>query len=137
MPGMDEDLPVPRQVKVVDSETLLALETRAWTLELNQRVVLGWLTENIDPAGGHYLWPGMWHRFSHRPEVSPHLRCELLLRLRDGEQVVSLLDVMPGDFEPLPAVRYRSEGMAVRELLDSARTVRERIEGLPSGRRRG
>ncbi|MGW4983797.1 hypothetical protein [Streptomyces mirabilis] len=133
---MSEDLPLPRQVKVVDTKTLLALEASAGTLELNQRLMLKWLTENVNPAGGHYLWPALWHRYSHRPEVSPHLRCELLLRLLDGEQVVSLLDVMPDDFETLPAVRSRSEGMEVRELLDSARTVRERIEGISITRRR-
>ncbi|MGA5699867.1 hypothetical protein [Peterkaempfera bronchialis] len=49
---------------------------------------------------------------------------------------MSLLDVMPDDFEPLPVVRSRSEGMEVRDLLDSVRTVSERIEATPNGRGR-
>lgn len=56
---------------------------------------------------------------------------------RDGEQVVSMLDVMPDDFGPLPAVLTRSEGRGVRELLNSAGSVRERAEGVTSGRGRG
>src|SRR5262249_27308515 len=43
-----------------------------------------WLAENVDPAGSHYLRAVLWHRLAHRPEVSPHLRCELL-QLLDGE----------------------------------------------------
>lgn len=68
---------------------------------LSQRLLPAWLEENVAATGLHYLWPGLWHRLSHRPEVSLHLRCELLLQLRDGEQVRSLLDILPGDFEPL------------------------------------
>lgn len=89
------DGPVPRVVKAAGTAALPALEEKAARLGLSQRLPLEWLAENIAPAGRHYLWPGILHRLSHRPEVSPHLRCELLLQVRDGEQVLSLLDVMP------------------------------------------
>ncbi|UJB40548.1 hypothetical protein [Streptomyces sp. A1-5] len=43
----------------------------------------------------------MEHWFGHRPEVSPQWRCEVLLAVRAGEEVLSLLDVRPGSFEEL------------------------------------
>lgn len=122
---MAADPPVPRVVKNADTPTLMALEGKAASLGLNQRLVPGWLAENIAQAGRHYLWPGIWHRLSHRPEISPHLRCELLLQLRDGEQVLSLLDIVPADFEPLPTVISRAEVLRVRQAMDSSRSVRE------------
>jgi hypothetical protein len=125
---MTADPPVPRVVKAADTQALLALEDAAANLGLSQRLLPAWLEENLAPAGLHYLWPGLWHRLSHRPEVSPHLRCELLLQLRGGEQVLSLLDIMPADFEPLLAVASRSEALRVRDKMDSARSVSEWTE---------
>jgi len=125
---MAADPPVPRVVKAADTRALLALEDTAEVLGLNQRLLPSWLDANVAPTGLHYLWAGIWHRLSHRPEVSPHLRCELLLQLRGGDQVLSLLDVMPADFEALPTVASRSEVLQVRHLMDSARSVREWAE---------
>ncbi|MGW7287342.1 hypothetical protein ACWGH4_17810 [Streptomyces sp. NPDC054847] len=53
------------------------------------------------------------------------LRCELLITLRAGDRVMSLLDVLPDDFTPLPRVTSRDDGMRVSELLDRAPSVRE------------
>ncbi|MFE7546457.1 hypothetical protein [Streptomyces gardneri] len=39
--------------------------------------------------------------------------------------MLSLLDVIPDDFTPLPRVTSREEGMQVRRLLDQAPSVRE------------
>jgi len=125
---MAADPPVPRLVKAADTKALLALEDKAASLGLSQRLLPAWLGENVAPAARHYLWPGIWHRLSHRPEVSPHLRCELLLQLRGGEQVLSLLDIMPADFEPLLTVASRSEVLRVRHRMDLARSVREWTE---------
>jgi hypothetical protein len=116
---------VPRVLKAADTAALLALEDTAASLGLNQRLPPAWLHENVAPAGRHCLWPGIWHRLSHRPEVSPHLRCELLLQLRAGEQVLSLLDIMPADFAPLQEVTRRAEVVRVRRGMDSARSVGE------------
>jgi hypothetical protein len=125
---MAADPPVPRVVKAADTQALLALEQKAWSLDLSQRLPPAWLDENVAPTGLHYLWPGLWHRLSHRPEVSPHLRCELLLQLRGGEPVRSLLDIMPADFEPLLTVASRSEMLRVRHGMDMARSVTEWTE---------
>jgi hypothetical protein len=105
--------------------SLLGLEEKAFRLGLSQRLLPDWLAENVDPSGSHYLRAVLWHRLSHRPELSPHLHCELLLQLRDGEQVLSLLDVMPQDFEALQSVSDRHLLLAVDRLMATARPVRE------------
>lgn len=82
---------VPRQVKVVDSAALLELERLAASVRLNQRLDVAWLSANIDAEGEHHLWPALWNVHSHRadPQLVRHLRCQLLLKLGTGEQVLS------------------------------------------------
>ncbi len=45
--------------------------------------------------------------------------------MRDGEQILSLLDVMPADYEQLPSVPSHSEYMKMTRPMDRARSVRE------------
>ncbi|MGI5171806.1 hypothetical protein ACQEU3_46430 [Spirillospora sp. CA-253888] len=122
---MPLDQPVPRELKVVDTAALLRLEEVALQLSLSQRLPAAWVVKNADPEGRHYLWPAFWHRLSHRPDVPDHLRCELLLQLRTGDQVRSLLDVLLVDFDPLVKVTSRDEGQRVGHLLNTELTVRE------------
>ncbi|NXY96461.1 hypothetical protein HYE82_19100 [Streptomyces sp. BR123] len=122
---MNSDQPLPREVKVIDTASLLKLEERACQLSLNQRLDPAWVLENAAPEGTHYLWPAVWNSLSHRPDVPRQLRCELLLTLRSGERVLSLLDMLPDDFAPLPRVTSREEGMQVSRLLDRVPSVRE------------
>ncbi|MFB7836920.1 hypothetical protein [Streptomyces sp. NPDC056056] len=117
------DPPVPREVKRLDTAALLALEERALELVLNQRLDPGWVEEHAASDGTHYLWPAVWNHLAHRPEVPRQLRCELLLALRGGQHVMSLLDMLPEDFAPLPRVTSRDEGMRVSRLLDESPTV--------------
>lgn len=93
---------VPRMVKAVDSSELIRLDAEAIECGLNRNHGAGWLVEFADPAAVHYLRPVLVHRAGHRPESSPHWRCMLLLTMRDGQQVFSLLDVLPASFEDLP-----------------------------------
>lgn len=130
---MDFEQPLPREVKVIDSASLFRLEERAGGLGLSQRLDPAWVQANAAPDGTHYLWPALWHSLSHRPDVPRHLRCELLITLRAGDRVLSLLDVIPDDFTPLPKVTSREEGMRVRRLLDRAPSVRERLMGEGEG----
>ncbi|MFG3345864.1 hypothetical protein ACGF1Z_12490 [Streptomyces sp. NPDC048018] len=60
----------------------------------------------------------------------------MLITLRTGERLLSLLDVIPDDFTPLPKVTSREEGLQVRRLLDRAPSVREWLprEGEGPGR---
>ncbi len=122
---MHSDQPLPREVKVVDTASLLGLEERACELSLNQRLDPAWVMANAAPEGSHYLWPALWNSLSHRPDIPRQLRCELLLTLRTGERVMSLLDMLPDAFAPLPRVTSREEGMQVSRLLDRVPTVRE------------
>ncbi|MEV5856911.1 hypothetical protein [Streptomyces anulatus] len=122
---MDFEQPLPRELKAVDSASLFRLEERASDLGLSQRLDPAWVRVNAAPDGTHYLWPVRWHTLSHRPDVPHHVRWELLITLCTGDRVLSLLDVIPGDFAPLPKVTSREEGMQVRRLLDRAPSVRE------------
>lgn len=117
--------PVPRELKVIDTALLLRLEEDALVLQLNQRLPPSWIAANAAPEGVHHLWPALWNTLQHRPELPRQLRCELLIELRSGERVMSLLDVLPHTFAPLPRVTARDEGMRVAHLLETARSVRE------------
>ncbi len=91
-----------RTVKVVDGRTLVALDDEARCRGFNRQHGPGWLAVNADMSAQHYLYPFMVHRASHRPEFSPHWRCMLLLRMRDGQDVFSLLDIWPATFTQIP-----------------------------------
>lgn len=126
--------PVPRMLKVVDTGALVTLEEIALRLSLSQRLPVAWVFESAAPEGRHYLWPAFWHRLSHRPDIPDQARCELLLQLRAGNRVRSLLDVLPVDFNPLANVTSRDERQHVGHLLNTELSVREwdlrRAEGL-------
>jgi hypothetical protein len=125
---MRDEPPVPRDAKVLDSAGLLVLENQAADLDLSQRLPRAWLDRHLAPSGKHHLRPLLWHSFSHRPELPRHLRCELLIELADGEQVLSLLDVLPEAYAPLPSVRSRDEFVSMTRTMTQARSVREYSE---------
>ncbi|MEU3558560.1 hypothetical protein [Kitasatospora sp. NPDC006786] len=122
---MNSDEPVPRELKVLDTTSLIRLEERACELGLNQRLDPVWVQANAASNGTHYLWPALWNSLPHRPGIPRQIRCELLITLRSGDRVMSLLDVLPGGFAPLARVTSRAEGMQVSQLLDSSPSVRE------------
>src|ERR1700732_1520717 len=117
---MNSDEPVPRELKALDTASLVKLEERACELSLNQRLDPAWVQANAAPAGTHYLWPTLWNSLPHRPGLPRQLRCDLLIALHAGDRVMSLFDVMPDDFAPLPRVTSRDEGVEVSRLLDSS-----------------
>ncbi|WP_133916596.1 hypothetical protein [Streptomyces sp. NBC_00582] len=92
---------LPRTIRAVDTDQLLRLEEEAARWGFSQRLPADWLREHAQVAASHYLFPVMEHWLSHRPEVSPQWRCELLLTVRTGEEVSSLLDVRPASFQEL------------------------------------
>ncbi|MFD0403426.1 hypothetical protein ACFV84_37495 [Kitasatospora sp. NPDC059811] len=122
---MNSDEPVPRELKVLDTTSLVRLEERACQLGLNQRLDPVWVQANAASNGTHYLWPALWNSLPHRPGIPRQIRCELLITLHAGDRVMSLLDILPGDFTPLSRVTSRAEGMQVSQLLDSSPSVRE------------
>lgn len=125
---MNFDQPLPRALKAVDSASLFRLEERAGDLGLSQRLDPVWVQANAARDDTHYLWPVLWHSLSHRPGVPRQLRCELLITLRAGDRVRSLLDVLADDFTPLPKVTSREEGMQVSQLFDRATSVWEWLQ---------
>ncbi|WP_196812300.1 hypothetical protein [Nocardia sp. CNY236] len=93
---------VPRTVKAVDTAQLILLDEQARKCGLNRHHGAGWLATYADRTATHYLWPVLAHQLARQPEFSPHWRCLLLLTVRDGRQVCSLLDVLPASFNNLP-----------------------------------
>ncbi|MET8629172.1 hypothetical protein ABZW30_36485 [Kitasatospora sp. NPDC004669] len=115
---------LPREVKALDTPALLRLEERALDLGLSQRLDPGWVRANAAPDGRHYLRPALWHGLTHRPELPGQLRCAVLLAVRTGEHVRSLLDVLPEDFAALPRAVPGEEGLR-RAPAGGLRSVRE------------
>ncbi|MEU8387493.1 hypothetical protein [Micromonospora sp. NPDC048843] len=93
---------LPRTVKAIDTSGLIRLEAEAIAYRFNRNHGAGWLTEYAAPHATHYLRPVLVHRAAHRPEHSPHWRCTLLLTMRDGQEVFSLLDTWPPSFGEIP-----------------------------------
>ncbi|WP_122982441.1 hypothetical protein [Actinoplanes teichomyceticus] len=93
---------VPRTVKAIDTAELLRLDEEARERGFNRHHGPGWLATNAAPSALHHLYPVVVHTAGRRPEFSPHWRCALLLKLHDGHEVFSLLDVWPPSFERLP-----------------------------------
>jgi hypothetical protein len=94
-------------------------------LRQNWRLPRRWLDRHVAPAGAAYLRPALWHSLSHSPEISPRLRRELPIELSNGQQVLSLIDVMPHDYEQLRSVPTRAEYLAIVRKLADAQSVRE------------
>jgi len=109
---------VPRTVKAVDTQELIRLDAEAIECGLSRNHGAGWLARYADPEGVHYLRPFMVHRLTHRPDVSPHWRCMLLLRMRDGQQIFSLLDIMTASFDTLPETLEATTKTEIALLLD-------------------
>ncbi|MBB2914820.1 hypothetical protein FHS43_006132 [Streptosporangium becharense] len=117
---------IPRTVKAVSTAQLIYLDEEARACELNRQHGAGWLAEHADPEATHYLWPALVHRLNHRPEHSPHWRCMLLLTLRDGQEVFSMLDVLPAAFDRLAeSLDRETKTRIARRLLGSMQTVAE------------
>ncbi|WP_328557914.1 hypothetical protein [Streptomyces sp. NBC_00358] len=115
----------PRTIRAVDTDRLLLLEMEAARTGFSQRLAADWLREHARGGAVHYLFPTMEHRFSHRPEVSPQWRCELLLTVRTGEEVLSLLDVLPATFQGLPETLDATAKTDIAARMRRAPAVRE------------
>lgn len=87
--------------------------------------MLLWLREQAAVAAVHYLFPVLEHRLSRRLVVSPQWRCELLLTVRTGEEVLSLLDVLPATFQGLPEALDATAKTDIAARMNGALSVRE------------
>jgi hypothetical protein len=119
---------LPRTIRAVDTERLLLLEEEAARSGFSQRLPASWLREHAGADAVHYLFPATEHRLVHRPDVSPQWRCELLLTVRPGEEVLSLLDVLPATFQGLPETLDATAKADIAARMRRALTVREWAE---------
>ncbi|WP_030665489.1 hypothetical protein [Streptomyces rimosus] len=116
---------LPRTIRAVGTDQLIELEQEAAVCDFSQRLPVTWLQEHIAPEGTHYLWPVLVHDLSHRPEVSPQWRCELLLAVRTGEEIFSLLDILPGTFDKLPETLDAASKTGIARRMERAVTQGE------------
>ncbi|MEU8005508.1 hypothetical protein AB0B66_30490 [Catellatospora sp. NPDC049111] len=108
------------------SEAVCALHEEAGRLRLGLGGGSPWLPAHLDPDGVHYVvpdpasyyWPG---NPDGRDGVIRWWQCRLLLRMYDGEQVSSMVAVLPETFTALPSTLPRRRQL---RLLHDARTIK-------------
>ncbi|MBC2873724.1 MULTISPECIES: hypothetical protein [Streptomyces] len=119
---------LPRTVRAVDTARLLDLAQEAATHGFSQRLPVGWLQEHLAAEATHYLFPTLVQRLTHRPEVPPQWRCQQLLTVRTGEQVLGLPDVLPDTFEQIPETLDTASKKDIASRIERAVSVREWVE---------
>ncbi|MGW0778791.1 hypothetical protein ACWD01_35415 [Streptomyces sp. NPDC002835] len=116
---------LPRTIRAVDTDKLLALEQEAAAHGFSQKLPVDWLQEHVAAGAMHYLFPALVHELSHRPEVSPQWRCELLLTVLTGERILSFLDVLPATFNELPETLDAAAKTDIASRMERAQSLRE------------
>jgi hypothetical protein len=99
--------PLPRDanvLKALDSEAVLALHEEAGRLRLGLGKGGPWMRAHLDSTATHYLFPDPADYYWPDPAAGRNWwQCRLLLRMADGEQVTSILAVLPDTFLALPS----------------------------------
>lgn len=121
---------LPRTIRAVDTHQLLDLEREAAASGFSQRLPVDWVREHLAAEATHYLFPMLVHWLSHRPEVSPQWRCQLLLTVTTGERILSLLDVLPVTFGEIPESLDAASKTDIANRMDRALSQREWAERL-------
>ncbi|MEU2155516.1 hypothetical protein ABZ532_10955 [Streptomyces sp. NPDC019396] len=119
---------LPRTVRVVDTAQLLGLAQEAAMHGFSQRLPVDWLQEHLATEAKHYLFPTLVQRLTHRPEVPLQWRCQQLLTVSTGEQILGLLDVLPHTFDRLPETLDTASKKHIVSRIERAVTVREWVE---------
>ncbi|MFD4908325.1 hypothetical protein [Kitasatospora purpeofusca] len=110
--------PLPREariLKALDSDAIFALHEEAGRLRLGLGGSSPWLQAHLDPGGPHYLLPDPAEYYWPNPEAGRSWwQCRLFLTMIDGEQVSSMLAVLPETFAALPSTvpRFRQRRLA-------------------------
>ncbi|MFD1938750.1 hypothetical protein ACFSKW_45540 [Nonomuraea mangrovi] len=126
--------PLPTEahvLKALDTDAVCALYEKAGRPRLGLGKGVPWLRTHLAPDGVHYLvpdpasyyWPG---NSDGRGGKIRWWQCTALLRMYDGEQVSSMLAVLPETFSALPSTLPRKEQL---RLVHRARST-ERDTGL-------
>ncbi|WP_128983244.1 hypothetical protein [Streptomyces roseicoloratus] len=119
---------LPRTVRAVDTAHLLDLAQEAAIHGFSQRLPVDWLREHLDAEATHYLFPTIVQRLTHRPEMPLQWRCQQLLTVNTGEQILGLLDVLPGTFEKIPETLDTASKKDIVGRIERAVSVREWVE---------
>jgi hypothetical protein len=101
-------------LKALTTDMVCALHEEAGRLRLGLGHGGPWLQAHLDPNGVHYLvpdpanyyWPG---NPDARGGTIRWWQCTALLRMYDGEQVSSMVAVLPETFTALPSTLTRSK----------------------------
>ncbi|MCS0635179.1 hypothetical protein NX801_05805 [Streptomyces sp. LP05-1] len=124
---------LPRTVRAVDTAQLLDLAQEAAMHGFSQRLPVGWLREHLAAEATHYLFPTLVQRLTHRPEMPVQWRCRQLLTVHTGEQILGLLDVLPGTFDRLPETLDTASKKDIVSRIERAVSVREWVERTAAG----
>ncbi|MEV8350260.1 hypothetical protein ACFVTT_12530 [Streptomyces niveus] len=120
--------PLPRTVRAVDTARLLDLAQEAALHGFSRRLPVDWLREHLAAEATHYLFPTLVHRLAHRPETPVQWRCQQLLTVSTGEQILVLLDVMPGTFDKIAETLDTASRVDIVSRIERAVSVREWAE---------
>ncbi|MFE5857809.1 hypothetical protein ACFQ61_31920 [Streptomyces sp. NPDC056500] len=121
-------LDLPRTVRAVGTAQLLALAQEAAMHGFSQRLPVDWLREHLAAEATHYLFPTVVQRLTHRPEMPVQWRCQQLLTVSTGEQILGLLDVLPDTFDEIPETLDTASKKDIVNRIEQAVTVREWVE---------
>ncbi|MEV4823225.1 hypothetical protein [Micromonospora sp. NPDC049274] len=121
-------LPLPaeaRVLKALDTDALCALSEEAGRRRLGLGGGGPWLRAHLDADGVHYLvpdpadyyWPG---NQSARGGTIRWWQCTALVRMSDGDQVSSMLAVLPETFTALPSTVNRRQQLRLVHLARAA-----------------
>ncbi|MFD4112960.1 hypothetical protein ACFWSJ_05855 [Streptomyces niveus] len=117
--------PLPRTVRALDTARLLDLAQEAALHGFSRRFPVDWLQEHLAAEATHYLFPTLVHRLAHRPETPLQWRCQQLLTVSTGEQILGLLDVMPGTFDKISETLDAASKVDIVSRIERAVSVRE------------
>ncbi|MFF2940342.1 hypothetical protein ACFVSQ_10925 [Streptomyces niveus] len=120
--------PLPRTVRAVDTARLLDLAQEAALQGFSWRLPVDWLREHLAAEAMHYLFPTLVHRLAHRPETPVQWRCQQLLTVSTGEQILGLLDVIPGTFDKISETLDTASKVDIVSRIERAVSVREWVE---------
>ncbi|MFD6329436.1 hypothetical protein ACFWGI_07640 [Streptomyces niveus] len=120
--------PLPRTVRAVDTARLLDLAQEAALHGFSRRLPVDWLREHLAAEATHYLFPTLVHRLAHRPETPLQWRCQQLLTVSTGEQILGLLDVMPSTFDKISETLDTASKVDIVSRIERAASVREWAE---------
>jgi hypothetical protein len=121
--------PAARVLKAVDTQELCALYDDRRRLRLGLGKGSPWLRAHLDPTGTHYLvpdpadyyWPSPAGKVPAGQIPIRGWQCSVLLRMVDGQQVKSMLSVLPERFSALPDNVPRREQLRLFHLIRATR----------------